>query len=254
MQRREQANCWQRPPSIGSLGQNQKRSPTRSVLADRAGLEPAFSFGKYALQACAGRIAVNAHKGASIRASLRRPSRRIYRRCFEPSSHAMQLLHVDFLSLHGGRLSDLVRGPGITRPDEVTARHVRAYLAALMDKGRGDTTMHDHARAVRTLLRFWHAEKYMPELVTFDMPRLAKRRLPVLTVAELNQVIAACTNPRDKAIVMLLEDSGFRRSEVCALDWDDIDFGNGLLRVRRGKGGKSRSAVVGAPAWHIEER
>ena len=136
----------------------------------------------------------------------------------------------------------------------MTARHVRAYLAALMDKGRGDTTMHDHARAVRTLLRFWHAEKYMPELVTFDMPRLAKRRLPVLTVAELNQVIAACTNPRDKAIVMLLEDSGFRRSEVCALDWDDIDFGNGLLRVRRGKGGKSRSAVVGAPAWHIEER
>ncbi len=85
------------------------------------------------------------------------------------------------------------------------------------------------------------------ERVTFDMPRLLKKRLPVLTVDELRPVLAVC-NVRDKALVMLMVDSGLRRAEVCALNWDDLDFSNGLLRVKRGKGGKARSAVVGATA------
>jgi len=43
-----------------------------------------------------------------------------------------------------------------------------------------------------------------------------------------------------------MADSGLRRSEVIALDWEDVDIMSGLVRVKRGKGGKSRSAVVGA--------
>jgi integrase len=43
-----------------------------------------------------------------------------------------------------------------------------------------------------------------------------------------------------------MTDSGLRRAEVCALNWGDVDFATGLVAVRRGKGGKARSAVVGA--------
>lgn len=147
-----------------------------------------------------------------------------------------------------------IESQGIGRPDEVSARHVRQYLAGLTDRGKSDATANGHARAVRTLLRFWHREKYMPELVTFEMPRVAKKRLPVLGVEELRAVIAACagagdnTSARDKAIVLLMADSGLRCSEVCALDWEDVEFSNGMLRVRRGKGGKARTAVIGVTA------
>jgi len=134
---------------------------------------------------------------------------------------------------------------GATDPAEVTARQVRAYLAQLIAKGRKDTTLHAHARAIRTLLRFWHAEGYMPTLIKFDMPKLSKKRLPVLTAEQLKQVVKAC-NVRDKAIVLFMVDSGLRRGEVINLHWADVDIQTGLVRVHQGKGRKDRSAVIGA--------
>lgn len=134
---------------------------------------------------------------------------------------------------------------GVTDPREVTARHVRQYLAGLISRGQKDTTVHAHARAIRTLLRFWHAEKYMPELITFDMPRLEKKRLPVLTAEQLQKVIKVC-NIRDKAIVLFMVDSGCRRMETIKLNWADVDMQSGRVSVRLGKGKKDRTAVIGA--------
>src|SRR5689334_4461353 len=57
---------------------------------------------------------------------------------------------------------------------EPTAALVREYLANLKGK---DTTIHDHARAIRTLLRFMAAEGYCNP-VKIEMPRLSKKRLP----------------------------------------------------------------------------
>ena len=135
---------------------------------------------------------------------------------------------------------------GVTSPDEIAARHVREYLAKLAGEGKSDTTIHDNARAIKTLTRFFNAEGYTAAPVNFDMPRVAKKRLPVLSAEELNRVIAACKNPRDKALTMFLADSGLRRAEVCALNWNDLDFSTGLVLVRSGKGRKARSAVIGS--------
>jgi site-specific recombinase XerD len=134
---------------------------------------------------------------------------------------------------------------GVQGPEMVSARLVRSYLAELVAKGRKDTTLHAHARAIRTLMIFWHQEGYMPELVRFEMPKLEKKRLPVLNADQLQRVLTAC-NVRDKAIVLFMADSGLRRAEVCALNWGDIDMESGLVRVMQGKGKKDRSAVVGA--------
>ncbi len=61
----------------------------------------------------------------------------------------------------------------------------------------------------------------------------------------MEQVLSVC-NERDKAIVLLMVDFGLRRAEVCALNWEDVDLQSGLIRVQRGKGGKARSAAIGA--------
>jgi site-specific recombinase XerD len=96
---------------------------------------------------------------------------------------------------------------GVTQPEQITARHVRQYLAQLIANNRKDTTLHAHARAIRTLLRFWSSEGYTPTPIKFDMPKLSKKRLPVLTVEQLKQIVKAC-NVRDKAIVLFMADSG----------------------------------------------
>ena len=88
---------------------------------------------------------------------------------------------LEFYRHTAGAFLSWIENQGVTDLAEVTARHVRQYLSQLIDKGRKDTTLHANARAVRTLLRFWHIENYVPAPVTFDMPRLEKKRLPVLT-------------------------------------------------------------------------
>jgi site-specific recombinase XerD len=153
---------------------------------------------------------------------------------------------LDFYKYIAGVFLKWAEGQSITSPEQIDARLVRQYLAELAGQGKADKTVHAHARAIRTLLRFWYAEHYLPVLVTFSMPRVEKKRLPCLTADQLNTVILACKHPRDKALILFMVDSGLRRAEIIGLYWEDIDITSGLVRVKRGKGGKAHSAVIGA--------
>ena len=167
---------------------------------------------------------------------------------FVLSRQAMQCspATLEFYKYTAGTFLEALEKQGITSPDQIQARHVRAYLAELTGMGKSDNTIHDNARAIKTLLRFWHSENYVVSPIAFTMPKVAKKRLPCLTAEQLNVVIAACPNLRDRAITLFMADSGLRRAEVVALNWQDVDMTNGLTTVKRGKGGKARSAVVGA--------
>ncbi len=166
------------------------------------------------------------------------------------SRQAMQctIATLKFYENTAGKFLSWIESQSVTSPHEITARHVRAYLAELTARKLSDWTINDHARAVRTLLKFFHAEGYMPAPVKVDMPKVAKKRLPVLTADEVGIILKACVSKRDKAIILLLVDSGLRRSELINLTWGDVDFGTGLTKVKRGKGRKDRSVVIGATA------
>lgn len=144
-----------------------------------------------------------------------------------------------------GRFVDWLKETGVYRPEEISARYVRAYLSGLFANGLCDSTIHGHARAVRTLVRFLHHEKYIPDPIVFDMPAVDKKRLLVLSVSEILKVLSACLTIRDKMVIHLLADSGIRRAEACALNWGDVNIETGLIRVLRGKGGKYRKVVIG---------
>ncbi len=64
---------------------------------------------------------------------------------------------------------------------------------------------------------------------------------------------------RDLAIALFLLDTGVRESELCAIDWLDMDLTNRRPTIRDGKGGKSRSvfwsAETGRLIWaYIQEQ
>lgn len=136
-------------------------------------------------------------------------------------------------------------GAGVTRPEEITAQMVRAYLASMRERNLSDSYIHNHARTIRTFLRFLYSEKYIPELPTFKMPSIAQKQLLCLTAADVQQLLKGCTCKRDRALILLMVDTGARRSEVCDLNWEDVDINTGLVRIVEGKGGKTRSVVVG---------
>ncbi len=151
-----------------------------------------------------------------------------------------------FYSFTAGKFIAWLKENGINEPIDIQSRHVRAYLAELDSKGLSDSYIHGHARAIRTFTRFLHKEKYITEIPTFEMPTIGKKRLLVLSAEELQQVVKACRNPRDKAIVLLIADCGIRRAEACALNWGDVEIPSGIVRIMTGKGGKYRSVVIGA--------
>ncbi len=151
---------------------------------------------------------------------------------------------VRFYSFTLGKFIEWLASQTISTPGEITTRLIRAYLAEYAKRGCSDSYIHGHARAIKTFVRFMHTEEYIDEL-TFQMPSLSKKRLPVLSASEVKIVLEACTTLRDKALVLFMVDSGLRRGEVCALNWEHINSSNGVVLVERGKGGKARSVVIG---------
>ncbi len=113
---------------------------------------------------------------------------------------------IQFYRYTAGTFLDQLQDRGVTSPPEITARHVREYLAGLLGAGKSDTTVHDHAQAIKTLLQFWHEEGYLPASVLFAVPRLQKKRLPVLTADELRQMLSSGLSLRDLALIMFIAD------------------------------------------------
>ena len=152
---------------------------------------------------------------------------------------------VDWYSFTLSQVMSWMVQNSVTQPEQIMAREVRAYLADMSARGLSDSTINNHARALRTLLLFLYNEKYIPEQVKFKMPSIASKQLRLLTAPDVQKILNACTEKRDKALILLMVDTGARRAEVCALNWQDVDIATGLVRIVEGKGGKTRSVVVG---------
>ncbi|WP_293911172.1 tyrosine-type recombinase/integrase [Deinococcus sp.] len=58
------------------------------------------------------------------------------------------------------------------------------------------------------------------------------------------QTLLGHARPDTRAMLLLGAHAGLRVSEMLSLIWSDLDFGSHAVRVRSGKGGKARSAVM----------
>lgn len=149
---------------------------------------------------------------------------------------------------------------GITAPEQVTEEDVAAYVGWLRQQRTRRGTPYTRATvaravvAVRGWFRFLAAEGMVPEDVTVEVgaPQ-PERRLPrALSVAEVEQLLGAVPGDgplprRDRAMLELLYGAGLRISELVALDVDDVDRSERLVRVT-GKGSRVRIVPFGAAA------
>jgi len=122
-------------------------------------------------------------------------------------------------------------------PDTATAEDLRLFQLHQTQNGMQPPSINGAVSA----LRFFFT-------VTLDRPDLARRltvvpyprRIPaVLSVEEVTLLLRATTAPKYKAVFATAYGAGLRASEVVALKVGDIDSKRMLLRVERGKGGKS---------------
>jgi len=101
-----------------------------------------------------------------------------------------------------------------------------------------------------TLKRFYKwlydGDNY-PELVSWikaDMGKSTKKASDMLTEDDIKQLIAACLNSRDKALIALLYDSGMRVGELLGLRVKDLQIGKDISFVNvDGKTGVRRIPI-----------
>ena len=147
----------------------------------------------------------------------------------------------------------------ITYIDDVTVHHIRAYQTKFTK--HSSSYAHSQSRAIRAFFNFVQRDELI-ESNPFDkvrMPELAKKILRALDTSEIRKILNTAETERDKAIFMVLLDSGVRASELLSLNVDDVDE-KGAVSVQQGKQQKDRVTYVGVKTrrqlktYYIKER
>jgi integrase/recombinase XerD len=156
-----------------------------------------------------------------------------------------------------GALFDLLERAGVRRPGDVTPAHVTEHLLSLARRGLGARSRARALSAIRGFFRFLMLERLVeadPTAVV-DSPRLARRLPEVLSVDDVERLLAAPdrTTPRglrDAAMIETLYATGLRVSELIRLRVEDLDLERGCLRAT-GKGRKQRLVPLGDVAAEL---
>lgn len=138
-----------------------------------------------------------------------------------------------------------LEGEHITDPERITAAHIRRFVASY--SGHSPYYQHQFARTIKTFC-FWLVREGLltdSPMRAVRMPKLPKDVLDPFGRGDVAALLAACENLRDRVIVLTLLDSGVRASELLALNVGDYDALTGAVRVRLGKGRKTRTTFVG---------
>lgn len=145
-------------------------------------------------------------------------------------------------------------------PTAVRREHVEAFLVALQDAGSRPATV---SIAYRCLQAFWKWAASEDEVRESPMARMTppivpEEPPPILREEQLKAILAACAGTdfearRDKALVLLLLDTGMRRGEITGLKLDDVDLDDGVALVL-GKGRRPRSCPFGAKTAQALDR
>ncbi len=133
-------------------------------------------------------------------------------------------------------------------------RALRAFLAWLHEQGYAKSTIARRLAAVRTYGKFLCREGTIASnpAEALRSPRLNKTLPHFLTVEDIRRLLASPSvhtpfGRRDRAMLESLYSAGLRVSELCGLNLDDADLGDGVLLIR-GKGKKERLALLGDQA------
>lgn len=142
----------------------------------------------------------------------------------------------------------LGREPNVS---EITPLDLRAYVAALHEAGYAKSSVARRMASLRSFFRFCQREDLCENNPAKPLrnPRRDRKLPHFLTGQEIGQLLEAPSKSdamglRDRAILETLYSAGLRVSELVGMNVDDIDFQEGLVRVR-GKGKRERLAPLG---------
>jgi integrase/recombinase XerD len=136
---------------------------------------------------------------------------------------------------------------------EITPGFLRQYLLTLQEN-HNPGGVHAAYRSLRALFRWVEFEEIMPDgwknpMEKVRAPKVNPEPIEPISIDDIEKLLGICSTKsfsdlRDQAIFLFMLDTGIRAQEVCDLNCNDVDFQNGRIMIKRGKGGKSRAGFI----------
>ena len=133
---------------------------------------------------------------------------------------------------------------------EVTPQHLRTYVAGLQEKGRAPKTVADRVTILKRFFGYLASEQRISADPTqrLPIPKVGKRLPKALTLEETEAFFASLNGDseleqRNRLLIGLMYAAGLRVSEAVGLRAENIDFGEGAIRVI-GKGDNERRVYL----------
>jgi integrase len=125
---------------------------------------------------------------------------------------------------------------GTRKLARLTVRDVRVMVDSMRADGLNARSIQYAHSTLRSALEHACREEIIPrnvaKLVRIEQPTTLRPREP-MSSAEARKLLAAVADDSHAAMWTVLLMLGIRRSELCALLWDDIDFGARTLRISK---------------------
>ena len=151
-------------------------------------------------------------------------------------------------------------------PQDLTPNHIRQflwYLASAFNRWGGGSssarkpasqaTANHYYRVLHSFFSWLQQEGFITDnpFGHIKAPKAGKNVVQALNPQEVEALLSKCSSKtfldvRNRAIVMMLLDTGMRVFELANLRLDDIDMTTGSILVRRGKGNKQRVVRIGS--------
>ncbi len=135
-------------------------------------------------------------------------------------------------------------------PSELTVADLRACAAAWQSRGLKPSTIAGHVTIIKRFYGFLLAEGMIEADPSrrLPVPRQPKQLPKALTIEETRRLLAVLREDtpfalRDKALITLLYACGLRAGEIVSIRLEQLDLGQGTLRVI-GKGDKERRVFL----------
>ena len=129
---------------------------------------------------------------------------------------------------------------------ELSASDLRTFFLHLQNKGHNQGGVYAHFKVMRSFL-YWYEDEN--ELVEWSNPikkvkvkSSSSQPLEPADIKAVKAILKTCkkdfTGVRDKAIILILLDTGIRASELISVDFDNVNPITSAVQILKGKGGK----------------
>ncbi len=137
---------------------------------------------------------------------------------------------------------------------DVTPEGIKEFLAFLGTQSYSKSTVARKLATLRSFYKFCLRRGYVKAhpLAAIRTPKQEKRLPKFLEIADITKLLGTpdantLLGARDRAMLEVLFSTGVRVSELVALNFPDVNFEGGVIRVR-GKGKKQRTTPIGPTA------